>query len=227
LPEGVNLEVAHKLSEHAESHEHRDRWLEVFEVLEVVLLAIVAVATAWSGFEATRWDGRQSLFYGQASATRFQADAASTLGGQELLANVSIFTGWLQARSANDTQVQAVLVRRFTPDYRVAFDAWLLTDPFSNPAAPPGPSLMPQYDNPLFDQAARLNARATSIFDEGTAARETADQYVRDTVLFATVLFLVAVAQRFRVRAARIAMNVIAVGLLAFVLASVATLPRL
>ena len=113
------------------------------------------------------------------------------------------------------------------PDYRVAFDAWLNTDPFSNSAAPAGPTLMPQYDNPLFDRAARLNARAALAFEEGTAARETADQYVRDTVLFATVLFLVAVAQRFRVRGARMVLTAIAAGLLVYVLVSVSTLPRL
>ena len=227
MPEGVNLELAHKLTERGESEKRRERWFELLEVVEVVLLAVVAIATAWSGFQATRWDGRQSLLYGQASAARFQADAASTFGGQELLADVSIFSGWLQARSANDAQLQALYLRRFTPDYRVAFDAWLKADPFSNPAAPAGPSLMPQYDNPYFDRAAQLNARATSTFDAGTAARENADEYVRDTVLFATVLFLVAVAQRFRVRAARVAMNSVAAALLVYVLVSVSTLPRL
>jgi hypothetical protein len=43
-------------------------------------------------------------------------------------------------------------------------------------------------------EADRLNAEASRMFDEGTAARETADKYVRDTVLFASVLFLVAIA---------------------------------
>src|SRR5207244_143946 len=123
-----------------------------------------------------------------ASGTRSQADAASTFGGQELVANLTIFSAWLQARSAGDAELQALYLRRFTPDYRAAFDAWLLTDPFTNPAAPAGPAAMPQYKNPYFERAARLNAQAVSLFDEGTAARETADQYVRDTVLFATVL---------------------------------------
>jgi hypothetical protein len=227
MPEGVNVELAHELTEHERSAKRKERWLELLEVAEVVLLAIVAISTAWSGFQATRWDGRQSLLYGQASGDRFQADAASTYGGQELLADLTMFTGWLQARSTNDTQLQTIYLRRFTPDYLVAFDAWLTTDPFTNPAAPAGPAAMPQYDNPYFDKAAQLNAKATSMFDEGTAARETADQYVRNTVLFATVLFLVAIAQRFKVRGARIAMNAIAACVLLFVLVSVLSLPRL
>ena len=227
MPEGMNMEVAHKLSEQEASGAHRGRWHELLEVVEVAILAIVAVATAWSGLQAAKWDGRQSLLYGQATRDRFQAEAASTLAGLQLSADASMFTGWLQARAAGDTQLQAIYVRRFTPDYRDAYEAWLKTDPFVNPAAPPGPAAMPSYHNPNQDAANRLNAAAAATFDQGTTARDNADRYVRDTVLFASVLFLVAVAQRFKAIRARIAIGVIAFGLLTFVIISVAQLPRL
>jgi hypothetical protein len=42
-----------------------------------------------------------------------------------------------------------------------------------------------------------LNEQADAAFEAGTAARETVDRYVRETVLLATMLFLVAIAQRF------------------------------
>jgi len=86
---------------------------------------------------------------------------------------------------------------------------------------------MPQYHNPYFEKATTLNDEASTTFDEGTDARDTADKYVRDTVLFASVLFLVAVSQRLRLRMARISLNVVAFGVLAFVLVSVLTLPRI
>ena len=44
--------------------------------------------------------------------------------------------------------------------------------------------------NPSFESAARLNALASATFNQGSAARDTAERYVRDTVLFASVLFL-------------------------------------
>jgi hypothetical protein len=155
------------------------------------------------------------VLYGQSSRDRFQADAASTLGGQQLVADSSMFNAWLQAKAANDRQLQAMFARRFTPNYRSAFQAWLKTDPFTNPAAPAGPAYMPQYRNGQLEEAKRLNDQASAAFVEGTEARETADRYVRVTVLFALVLFLVAVGQRFRVRAVRIGENAVAVGLLA------------
>ena len=85
---------------------------------------------------------------------------------------------------------------------------------------------MPQYHNRQLEEARRLNDRASAAFTEGTEARETADTYVRVTVLFALVLFLVAVGQRFRVRIVRVGVNAVAFGLLAYGLYSLSTLPR-
>ena len=65
------------------------------------------------------------------------------------------------------------------------------------------------------------------MFEAGTAARETGERYVRQTVLFATVLFLVAVSQRFRFRGVRIAASVVAGTLMIVALVGMVTLPRL
>jgi hypothetical protein len=227
MPEGANVEVAHRLTE----NEHRDdeprRWHRLVEFAEVAILAIVAVATAWSGFQATQWDGRQSLLYGDANRDRFEADGASTYAGQELSADASIFTAWLQARSVGNTALQAELESRFTPDYRDAFDAWTALESTDPASAPPGPAAMPQYHNPHQARAETLNATAQATFDHGTEARETADKYVRGTVLFATVLFLIALGQRFKRHTARLGVNVLGGLLLIYTIASVAGLPRL
>ena len=206
--------------------QRKKRWETIVEIVEVLVLAIVAVATAWSGYSAARWDGKQSLLYGHASADRFKADAASSKGGQELAADSSLFTAYLQAHAAGNSKLAAVYVRRFTPDYRAAFLAWLSTGPFTNPAAPPGPGYMPQYHNPDLAAAARLNATASATFDAGTAARDNSERYLRDTVLFATVLFVVAIAQRFKVRAVRVTTTAIALALAGYTTVEMLTLPR-
>jgi hypothetical protein len=227
MPEGMNAEVAHKLSEPESADKHRGRWHEYVEIAEVILLAIVAVMTAWTGLQAAKWDGRQSLLYGEASRDRFEADAASTLAGQQLSADAAMFTAWLQAHAAGDRELQATYVRRFTPEYRAAYQAWLETDPFVNAAAPPGPGYMPSYRNPNQEAAERLNALAADTFEKGSAARENGEKYVRDTVLFASVLFLIAVGQRFKAMRARIAIGIVGFGLLTFTVVSVLRLPRL
>jgi len=221
MPESANVEIAHQLSEGSGA-----RKIELFEIVEVLVLAIVAIATAWSGYQAAKWDGERAFQYGSSSRDRFEADAASTFGGQQLVADSAMFTAWLQAKDSGDTQLQDVLVRRFTPDYRLAFDAWLKTNPLTDPAAPPGPAYMAEYHNPSLEQAKELNAAAADAFDQGTAAGETAEVYVRDTVLLASVLFLVAIAQRLKVRAVRIGAIAIGWALLLYTLISVIGLPR-
>ena len=161
MPEGASIEIAHSLTEQEHGHGtiRHEGWHRVLEVLEVGLLAIVAIATAWSGFQAAKWDGRQSELYGTANRLRFEADAATTLGSQRLAADAGIFTAWLEAHESGDVELETVLSKRLTPDYKVAFDAWLQTDPFVNPSAPPGPAAMPEYKNLDAVKAADLNAR--------------------------------------------------------------------
>ena len=116
---------------------------------------------------------------------------------------------------------------RLSREYRVAFEAWLKTEPLTNPDAPSGPTAMPQYRNALLEQAAELNRRATAAFTEGTESRAIAENYVRSTVLLATVLFLVAVAQRFRIRNVRRGLLLVASTLMIYALVNVGLYPRL
>jgi hypothetical protein len=126
MPEGMNVEISRKLSEEKEKENEKEkekrkaRWEVLVEIVEVAVLAIVAVATAWSGYQSAQWDGQQSLLYGHATADRFKADTASTYGDQELAYDAALTTAYLQARSAGDSKLEMLYVRRFTPDYRVA-----------------------------------------------------------------------------------------------------------
>jgi hypothetical protein len=227
MPEDVNLEAAYALSERAGEAPDKRRRKELSELIEVVILAIVAVATAWSAYQAARWDGRQSFLYAESTRLRIEADEAATLGGQQRLLDVSTFNTWIEERAQGQDRIADLYVDRFSPEFREAFDAWLALDPFSNPTAPPGPSFMPGYRNEQIELAARLNDRAREVFAEGTEARETADRYVRLTVLFATVLFLVAVSQRFTYHVVRLAANGLAAVIMILALIGVVALPRL
>ena len=64
-------------------------------------------------------------------------------------------------------------------------------------------------------------------FDQGTQARENSEQYVRGTVLLATILFLIALAQRFKIHIARVGLLLVATAMIAYVLINVAHYPKL
>src|SRR4051812_37681322 len=104
MPEDANIEVARRLSEPPERP--RYHWEAILESVEIFLLAVVAIATAWSGYEAAKWDGQQALHYGEAIRHRFEADTASTRQGQRLVADSSMFTAWLAAKHAGMSQFQ-------------------------------------------------------------------------------------------------------------------------
>ena len=78
MPEagGPNIEIATLLSEHEAAGESSGQ--VILEIVEALVLAIVAIATAWSGYQAALWTGHQSELYGQASKLRVQAEGAAT-----------------------------------------------------------------------------------------------------------------------------------------------------
>jgi hypothetical protein len=226
MPETVSTaEVAHELGHHHGHHETVSRRAEIIEILEAVLLAIVAVATAWSGYQTARWDGRQAHLYGLTNKYRALSNQAATRSGQEELYDTNAFSFWLQATGQGDREEAALFERRFRPEYRPAFAAWLQTNPFHNPKAPAGPILMPQYHNAMAAKAKAYDARSSHAFEEGTKARETGDKYLRNTVLLATVLFLTALAQKFKVQAVRASLLGVSAVLLAIGVYFVATYP--
>jgi hypothetical protein len=97
-------------------------------------------------------------------------------------------------------------VRRFRPQFLVAFNAWMATNPLHNPHAPPGPTYMPQYQLPAQQQANTYDSEAAAKFQEGNSAAITGDSYVRITVFLAAVLFLVGIASSFKMPVVRYAL---------------------
>src|SRR5271166_1411115 len=84
MPEGMNIEIAHKLTE-SEAGPKQALRVELLEIAEAVILAVIAVATAWSGYYSAKWDGRQALLYGTSARLRVEAALAAAEGGQQRL----------------------------------------------------------------------------------------------------------------------------------------------
>ena len=185
------------------------------ELTEGLLLAVVAVCTAWSGYQSALWDSRSAASYGISSKLRIQSQGAATIAGQQTLYDTTTFYAWLNAEEAGNTKLTNILERRMRPEYKVAFDAWIKLDPLNNPAAPPGPAFMPGYQNASSVKATELDDQASAAFDTGNHERDVADEYVRVTVLLALVLFLTALSQRFNIRNVRLGI----IGLAALILA--------
>lgn len=178
-------------------------------IIEALLLAVVAVLAAWSGFASAKWGTHSSLELAKASAARTQANRAAYQAADLKNFDALTFNAWFTAYVAGNKNAMRVAEFRFRPQFQIAFNAWLTTHPFTNPDAPKGPTYMPQYAQPELARAQLLDARADHYYALGEEAGGNADGYVRTTVYLASVLFLVGISGHFRVRAARTALVVI------------------
>jgi hypothetical protein len=238
MPEGLSpSEVGKEISEHRHRVEEKqkeqgestaeakgqERWLTI---TEAVLLAVVAILAAWSGFASAKWSTHSSLDLAKASAARTEANRADYEASSLQTFDSTMFTAWFSAYVAGNKAAERVAEARFRPVYLAAFKAWLATDPFHNPKAPKGPSYMPQYKLSQVAQANAFDAEASNDYSLGEQAGANADNYVRTTVYLATVLFLVGISGHFKVRAARIGLISVAGVILVFSCISLILAPK-
>jgi hypothetical protein len=219
--------VIRKLNQVRQNDPSSQSRFEAIEIIEAAILALVAVATAWSGYQAARWASNRAQEYAEATRVRVTAEGLATLAGQERIYDSDTFNSWLAAKLDGKAQAAEFFERRFRNEYRPAFTAWMATDPFNNPQAAPGPIFMPEYHNAKHEQFLSLNKKAADLADQGAKSGETGDQYVRITVFLAAVLLITAIGQRFHFRAVRVAFMILACLLLCLPLWQLLTLPRI
>ena len=164
---------------------------KALEIVTVFVLSITAVLTAWCGFEASKWGGEMSIAFSQASSARIQAAAADGTARDARQYDLTIYTQWVLAVADGRTDLQQFIEARFSPEFKVAFDAWN-----ADGRAELGPLSMSQYVPPGTTESVEQNARADTRFADALTDNQRGDNYSLLTVLFALVLFLTAMSQR-------------------------------
>lgn len=173
----------------------RDHRIEIFGT---ILLAVAALATAWSTFQSGRWRGEQSAQTSKNQAARIESSEASTRAGQLTQIDIATFIQWVNAYAAGDRKLARFYRRRFRPEFVPAFDAWLATKPATNPKAPSSPFVMPRYRLAKTAEASRLQATADAHAAAASDANENADDYLLALVLFASALFFAGISTKLR-----------------------------
>jgi hypothetical protein len=228
VPEGLSeAELSNAIAEHAEAAAQlddggSDRRLSI---AEAVLLSLVAVLAAYSGFAAAKWSTDSAVALAHASSERTTATREAALGLVIRTQDSVSFNAWFTAFTLHNQSAERLAIRRLRPGYRVAFDAWLATDPAHNRSAPPGPAYMPQYVVPEQHAAAQHDALANAEYAHGEKSGANSDDYIRDTVFLATVLFLIGISTHFSLRPARGGLVGVGTVLMLFSLLQLLTLP--
>ena len=169
----------------ADAERPRKEW---HEFTAVIVLSVVAVLTAWCGFEASKWGGEMSIAFSQASSNRIKASDAASASRDAFQLDALVFSEWLLADHAGDTEQAAYLESLFSDQLEVAFAAWdrKTKTPFG----------LPEYVPAGTEQAAEYTEKADAAYALALVNNQRGDNYSLLTVMFALVLFLTAMSQR-------------------------------
>jgi hypothetical protein len=166
------------------------------EVASTVLLAMAAVATAWSSYQANRWTAEQTKAFSAANASRVEATRASDLANAETQVDIAVFIQWVDAYVPGERELADFYRARFRSEFRPAFNAWFATDPFENPDAPLTPFAMPEYSLQANRDADRLQMEAEASASLARTHIQRASNYVLGVVLFAVSLFFAGISTK-------------------------------
>lgn len=184
------------------------------ELVATVLLALAAVATAWSSYQANRWNGEQVKASSRTNAIRIEAARAQGLAEAQKQVDVMTFTQWVDAYAHDETELADFYFRRFRAEFKPAVDAWIATRPRKNPDAPLTPFAMPQYRLAAEAEAERLDAEAEISAATVRQNIQRSSNYVLGVVLFAVSLFFAGMSTK--LADARLRMVLVACGCVLF-----------
>jgi len=173
-------------------------------VLSAVLLALATVATAWSGYQASRWNGEQAKAFSKANSNRIESTRASNLATSQTQIDVATFVQWVDAYAKKETRLADFYFKRFRAEFKPAVDAWIATKPLKNATAPLTPFAMPQYKLAAQEQADRLERQADAWAAKARANVGRSTNYVLCVVLFAAALFFAGMSAKLPDRRIRV-----------------------
>jgi hypothetical protein len=196
------------------SQQASDRSTKWAEIAAAIILSLASLLTAWSSYQATQWTRAQASNANAVIATLLESSQTATLGGQDTLIDVVTFTSWLEAVSTENQLLADFYRGRFREEFKPAFEAWLAIGPLTNPDAPSSPFAMAEYAPARRQAAQDLQKEAAELQGKVRMASENAAYYVRNTLFLALALFLVGISRMFPSIKVRLALQVLAAGLL-------------
>ena len=185
----------------------RDR---ILEMCAAALMSIATVATAWCAYQSAEWGGEQAFLLGESQRTGREADLHSSLAAQKRNLDAAVFMEWIGGLATDNERLTEFYAERFSPNLAVAVDAWLDTEPRTNPDAPPHPFTMDEYQVAEDSIAAMAAVESEAKWAEARQADQNGDSFVLLTVIFASVLFFGGIEQKFKDRKVRTGLLVVA-----------------
>lgn len=201
------------------------------QLLVVILLGIVSVATAYTSFQAALYGGMQAAAYSKGGASQTEAESLYLEANQQYIQDGQILTRLTELSidmESSDPVLAELASAKFdtllftavSEDLQAAID-WSVVENDANPDFYVSPQESEDYNAALFGAWADLDDESLALLADGDAYNSAGDRLTLNTVLMAITLFLLGIAAVLRNRRAQ--WILIGVGLGIFVIAGVLT----
>ncbi len=198
----------------------------MIEIASALLLALAAVAAAWSGYQSARWGGVQATDTAEANAARLESSRAAATGGQLVQIDVAMFSQAVNAFASGNEELLTFYEERFRDEFKPAYAEWRATEPGTNPDAPLSPFELSSYAVSELDESRRLQAVAEQESADSREARKRANSYTIMVVLLAAALFFAGISTRFETDRSRLVLLGVGTTLFLAVVVVIASLPK-
>ena len=171
--------------------------VRTLEIVSAVLLSAATLTTAWSGYQASRWNGEQAK--AAARATRARVESAQGRRRREPQRpdrHRSSSRSGSTPTPATRRRSTSFYRQRFRAEFKPAFEAWVAMRPLRNPQAPLSPFAMPQYVLEAETEAKRWRPPPRSPPPRRGGTSSAARTTCSPPTLFAATLFFAGISTR-------------------------------
>ena len=193
--------------------------------ITAIMLAVIIVAIAWCAYQSTLWNGIQTFKLRDVNSNSLNFVLKTIQQGQYSTVDAMTFIEYVNALHDKKQELSDFYYKSFRPDFKVAVDAWLKTDPLNNPNAPPHPFVMNEYNRTVVLEAQQFAKESELNLEKAQIANKNSDNYVLMTVIYSSVLFVGAILEKLFTRQVRLILLIIALGITSVATAVVIFMP--
>jgi len=154
------------------------------------MLGIIMIGIAYCSYEAHLWLGTQTFLLREVNTDTLQTAKEELIQEQHVTIDVMTFTQYSNALIRDEQNLSNFYYHRFSPEMKVAVDAWLQTDPLKNPNAPPSPFAMSEYNRTHVLLAQQFKEKTNLELQQAQQANENSSSYVFLSAIYTSALFI-------------------------------------
>lgn len=177
----------------------RNHKLDKMDLAYAAILGLAVVVSAWCGYQHELWSSALTFELKQVNTAHREFTTAELKERQSIVMDIIEFNGYLDAVSNHDQKLIDYYKSSFRPEMKIAFDAWLKTNPLNNTGEKAiTPFDMSEY--PLTSDSDKVNNFLQIVDEKSQNATEMstiASNYVFFTSMYASVSFLEGIGRVF------------------------------